>query len=211
MNRSFAANTSVRAMHTPDSHAVTHILNHAASGDPAARKQLWDLVYHELRQMAADQMALESPGRTLQPTALVHEAYFRLCAAAGNGHFENRRHFFAAAANAMRQIRIDDARRRGRLKRGGPAHGGAARPQPRPEDNGEPAAFDDDPAELLAVEEALAALEKEQPDLAELVQLRFFAGLDIDQTAEVLGVAPRTVDNRWRIARAWLHRALQNH
>ncbi len=210
MKESFAGYTSVRAMHTRDSNAITKILSHIASGDVAARQQLWNLVYQELRQMAADQMALESPGRTLQPTALVHEAYFRLCAAAGNGHFENRRHFFAAAARAMRQIRIDDARRRGRLKRGGPAHGGAARSQCRSDDNGEPAAFDDDPVELLAVEEALATLEKEQPDLAELVQLRFFAGLDIDQTAEVLGVAPRTVDNRWRIARAWLHRALGN-
>lgn len=157
------------------------------------------IVYDELRALAYRQMADEAGPRTLQPTALVHEAYLRLLAG-GDGTFENRRHFFFAAARIMRQIRVDDARKRKRLKRGGGDKAGGLKE--------DPAVFDDDPAEILAVDEALQRLEAIEPRKAEVVKLRYFAGLSIEECAETLGVSPRSVDNDWYYAKAWLHREL---
>lgn len=180
---------------------VTALLSAVGGGDAAALAQLWNLVYDELRGVAHRQLAGDRPADRLQTTILVHEAYCRLV---GDEPIQwaNRRHFFAAAARAMRQIRVDDARRRGRQKRGG----GVA---PTPLDH-EPGVCDADPAEILALEEALTRLEQLDPQKAELVMLRYFAGLTIDETAAALGLAPRTVDKEWRFARAWLHRALSD-
>lgn len=183
----------------PNRHPITELLDAVGSGDGAARQRLWDAVYAELRRMTGGQMARDAVGRTLQPTTLVHECYFRLFAD-GKGQFANRRHFFAAAANAMRRIRIDDARHRKRLKRDGGR---------RVElDADTPAGEERDPATELAVDEALAKLEQRDPRKAEIVTMRFFADMTINEIAAVLEVSPRTVDNEWRFARAWLHREL---
>ncbi len=149
--------------------------------------------------MAHRQMAAEAAGHTLQPTALVHEAFFRLF---GNGELQwsSRRHFFGAAGKAMRDIRVDDARRRNRLKRGGGERPGALAE--------EPPAFDADPSEVLGVHEALGKLEQKDPRKAEVVMLRYFAGLTVDECATALDVSSRTVDKEWRFARTWLHREL---
>ncbi len=178
---------------------ITRLLAGAGRGDEEARCHLLEAVYNELRRMAQAQMAREASGRTLQPTALVHEAYLRLFST-NNGRFENRRHFFAAAAQAMHRICVDDARRRKRLKRGG---GFSAN-----KSNEEIPVFDHDGVEILALDEALATLSKERPELVELVRFRFFVGLSLDETAEVMNVSRRTVANRWRLARAWLFGAL---
>ena len=164
-------------------------------GDPKAAEELLPLVYKELRNLAARQMAAESPGQTLQPTALVHEAWLRLV---GNEQvrFANRAHFFAAAAQAMRRILIANARRKQRQKRGG----GWERvdldqiqlAQPLPSEN------------LLALDEAMTRLEQCDKEAAELVQLRFFAGLTQQQAADALGISRRTADRTWAYARAWL-------
>lgn len=188
-------------------HHVTQLLAALGHGDLSARDKLLQAVYEELHRMARAQMAREAPGRTLQPTALVHEAYLRLfpkCSATATGDdagFTNRRHFFGAAARAMQQIRVDDARKRGRLKRGGKEHRMEAYAMPPP-------VFEQDPAEVLALDEAMAGLQEQHPELAEVVRLRYFVGLSLDETAEVIAVAPRTVGNRWRLARAWLYDAL---
>ena len=179
---------------------VTQLLVAARRGDARASSRLWSVVYDELRRLAQRQLADEGPACTLESTALTHEAFMRLV---GDEPVEwaNRRHFFAAAARAMRRIRIDDARRRGRVKRGGDRQ-----TQPIRE---EPAVFDNDPAEVLAVDEALRKLEQVAPRQAEVVMLRYFAGLSVDETAQALEVSPRTVDYEWRMARAWLHRELR--
>ena len=178
---------------------VTQLLVAAGQGDAAAADRLWSTVYDELRRLARGQLAREHSGCSLDSTSLVHEAYLRLV---GREPIEwaNRRHFFAAAARAMRHIRVEDARRRGRFKRGG---GRQASPL-----TDEPPIFDDDPVEVLAIDEALRNLEKVSPRQAEIVMLRYFAELSVDDTAEALGVSPRTVDYEWRFARAWLHREL---
>jgi RNA polymerase sigma factor (TIGR02999 family) len=179
--------------------SLTSLLDAAAHGDAAAVNKLWSSVYEELHRLAQTQLAQEGPGCSLQTTSLVNDAYLRLI---GDGHVEwaNRRHFFGAAAKAMRRILVDDARKRGRLKRGG-----GQPPVPLVD---EPLVPGRDLAMVLAVDEALQELEKVDPPRAEIVMLRYFAGLSIDETAAALGVSPRTVDTGWRFARAWLHREL---
>jgi RNA polymerase sigma factor (TIGR02999 family) len=176
---------------------VTHILAAMEQGDPHAAAQLLPLVYEDLRQLAAVQMAREKPGQTLDATALVHEAYLRLV---GDQHFDNRRHFFAAAAEAMRRILLDRARRKNRLK-----HGGGRRRCELQEDHRIELPPDD---RLLALDEALGRLTQAHPELAELVKLRYFAQLTVEQTAELLGLSPRTVKRDWVYAGAWLRRAM---
>ncbi len=186
-------------MTSPKQSPLTELLAAVSDGDPAAQGKLWSAIYGELRRVAQQQMAGETPGRTLQPTALVHEAYFRLFGDK-KVQWANRRHFFAAAAEAMRRIRVDDARIRNRLKRGGGEQPGAILDAP--------AVFDQDPIEMLAVDEALDRLGQTDARKAQVVKLRYFAGLTVDECAAVLEVSPRTVDKDWAFARAWLHREL---
>ena len=166
--------------------------------DPSTAGRLLPLVYAELKRLAASQMAGERPGQTLQATALVHEAYLRLTAGKPFQAWDSRWHFFAAAAQAMRRILIESARRRRRRM------GKGCSPPPEAE---EPTPQDD--ATLLALDEALTQLETVDPSTAEVVQLRYFAGLSNQQISELMGVTPRTIDRRWSYARAWLHRALK--
>lgn len=179
---------------------VTQLLQSIDAGDARAADQLLPLVYEELRRLAAHRMAQEQPGQTLQPTALVHEAWLRLVGD-GSSRFEGRGHFFAAAAEAMRRILIDQARRKMSLKRGA----GAERVDL--DDLQMAVAADDDT--LLAVDEAMAKLAKEDPDSAEFIKLRFFAGLTNDEAARALGIPERTARRHWSFARAWLHRELR--
>jgi RNA polymerase sigma factor (TIGR02999 family) len=186
---------------------VTRILSAIEQGDPHAVEQLLPLIYDDLRQLAAQKLAHEKPGQTLDATALVHEAYLRLVAAekgeaasAGDGGWANRRHFFAAAAEAMRRILIENARRKGRDKHGG----GRRREYPDLD-----ALQADGPAqELLALHEALERLAARDPLKAKLVELRFFAGLTLEQAAECLDISLSTADRGWRYARAWLYAAM---
>jgi RNA polymerase sigma factor (TIGR02999 family) len=175
---------------------VTHILCAIEEGDPHAAAQLLPLVYDELRKLAAQRLAQEKPGQTLQATALVHEAYLRLVDGKHAPHWNGRGHFFAAAAQAMRRILVENARRKRRLKRGG----GAAREALDESNLVAPTVPDD----LVALDGALAQLAAVDPRAAELVNLRYFAGLTIPQAAKVLGIAPRTADFLWAYARAWL-------
>ena len=173
---------------------VTRILSAIEQGDPHAAEQLLPLVYDELRKLAAQKLALEKPGHTLQATALVHEAYLRLVGREQPRSYRDRGHFFAAAATAMRRILIDQARRKQTQKRGG----GMRRQQLE-----EVAALQPDP-ELLALDEALKKLAATDPVKAQLVELRYFAGLTGDQAAKVLGISASTADRHWAYARAWL-------
>jgi RNA polymerase sigma factor (TIGR02999 family) len=175
---------------------VTHILNAIEQGDPQAAEQLLPLVYDELRKLAAQKLAQEKPGQTLQATALVHEAYLRLVGANEPRQFKSRGHFYGAAALAMRRILVDSARRRGRLKRGA----GLSRHELDESALVSPVLSDD----LVALDEALAIFTAVNSQAAELVQLRYFAGLTGEQAAEVLGVSPRKADLLWEYARAWL-------
>jgi RNA polymerase sigma factor (TIGR02999 family) len=181
---------------------VTQILRAIEQGDPTAGSQLLPLVYDELRKLAAHKLAHEKPGQTLQATGLVHEAYIRLVDVDKAQHWNSRGHFFAAAAEAMRRILIENARRRGRIKHGG----GRNRQEVSPSEIAGP----EDAHDLLALDEALTRLDKEDHDAAELVKLRYFAGLTIPQAAEILGVSPRKADFVWSFARAWLRRELAN-
>ena len=179
---------------------VTSMLSAVEQGDPHAAERLLPLVYDELRRLAAQRLAQEKPGQTLQPTALVHEAYLRLVGSGTPARWDGCGHFFAAAAAAMRRILVEQARRKRRLKRGG----GRQR---------EPAALDallagGPTQDVLALHEALEQLAAHDPIKAKLVELRFFAGLTLDQAAECLGIAPRTADRAWRYARAWLYAAM---
>jgi RNA polymerase sigma factor (TIGR02999 family) len=177
---------------------VTQILQAIDAGDPHAAAQLLPLVYDELRRLAAAQMAREQPGHTLDGTALVHEAYLRLV---GDQHFANRRHFFAAAAEAMRRILIDQARRKATTR-----HGGALRRRALDPD----AAASPEPREdLLALDEALDRLAAEDPLKADLVKLRYFAGLSLAEAAAALDLSERTAGRHWAYARAWLRRAVE--
>jgi len=175
---------------------VTHILDRIQHGDPKAAEELLPLVYEELRRLAAHRMANEAPGQTLQPTALVHEAWLRLTGEA-NPAFDGCGHFFAAAAEAMRRILIENARRKGRLKRG-------AEWQRVDLETLDLAATTDGDT-LLAVNETLDKLATVDPTGAELIKLRFFAGLSNVEAAKVLGLAERTAKRTWAYARAWLH------
>ena len=183
---------------------VTRILSAIEQGDPHAADQLLPLVYEELRKLAAQKMAQEAPGQTLQPTALVHEAYLRLISGERRGSsppsWDSRGHFFAAAAEAMRRILVENARRKRSQKHGG----GLVRQDAGLEDC--PLANPRDPLEILAVHEALDRLAQKSPRKAELVKLRYFLGCTIAEAAQALGVAPATAEEDWTYARAWLRR-----
>jgi RNA polymerase sigma factor (TIGR02999 family) len=178
---------------------VTRILAAIEHGDPQAAAQLFPLVYDELRRLAALKLAQEKPGQTLDATALVHEAYLRLAGDEGQA-FANRRHFFAAAAEAMRRILVENARRKGREK-----HGGGRR---REHPDLDALRADESAEELLALDEALEQFAAHDPLKARLVELRFFAGLTLEQAAESLGISLSTADRGWRYARAWLYDAM---
>ena len=175
---------------------VTQILGAIEQGDGHAAEQLLPLVYDELRKLASQKMAHEKPGHTLQTTGLVHEAYIRLVDVDESQDWNSRGHFFAAAAEAMRRILVEAARKNGR-----PKHGGDRR---RVDLDDHAVLTVMPPDQLLSVHEALEKLARTDKDAADLVSLRYFAGLSIDEVAEVLGVSSRSVDYRWAYARAWL-------
>jgi len=177
---------------------VTQILSAIEQGDPHAAEQLLPLVYDELRRLAAQKLVQEKPGQTLQATALVHEAYLRLVDTETAQHWDSRRHFFAAAAEAMRRILVESARHKHRIKRGG----GLVRVELDPDT----LAIDDPPEELLIFNDALEQLAQVDGPTAELVKLRYFAGLTTEQAAEALGLPARTAYRQWAFARAWLYR-----
>ncbi len=178
---------------------ITQLLGAIERGDQAAAVQLLPLLYDELRKLAAQKLANEKPGQTLQATDLVHEAYLRLV---GEQHFDNRGHFFAAAAEAMRRVLVENARRKKRLKRGGDRQqleleeGCLAIAEPR--------------EDLLALDEALGKLAEEDPAKAELVKLRYFAGLSVEEASNCLNISRATADRWWAFARAWLHDRLRD-
>jgi RNA polymerase sigma factor (TIGR02999 family) len=177
---------------------VTRILSAIEQGDPHAAEQLLPLVYDELRELAAQRLAREKHGQTLQATALVHEAYLRLV---GDQHFDNRGHFFAAAAESMRRILVDRAREKAAIKRGG----GLSKLN-----------IDDinlvstvTPDQLLAIDDALAKLEVQDAPAGQLVRLRYFAGLTVDEAGQAMGISTTTAYRHWNFARAWLYSELQ--
>jgi RNA polymerase sigma factor (TIGR02999 family) len=180
--------------------AITQVFNAIDQGDPHAAAQLLPLVYEELRQLAAQKLAHEKPGQTLQPTALVHEVYLRLVDVNLPQHWNSRGHFFAAAAEAMRRILVDQARRKQADK-----HGGGRLRIDLPEDLAAQEAGSDD---LVALDEALSRLESHDPDAARLVKLRYFAGLSHQDAAEALGISRGAADRLWALGRAWLFRQL---
>jgi RNA polymerase sigma factor (TIGR02999 family) len=180
---------------------VTQILSQIEQGDPHAPEKLLPLIYDELRKIAAAKLASEKPGQTLQATALVHEAYLRLVSDLGTQHWNSRGHFFGAAAEAMRRVLVEAARAKGSLKRGGD--------RGRIEMPAVAQAAGQDPLDLLALDEALTRLEQEHPDYAQIVKLRFFAGLNLDDAASAAGISRATVERRWAYARAWLYGQLQ--
>jgi RNA polymerase sigma factor (TIGR02999 family) len=180
---------------------VSQILCALADGDAQAADRLLPLVYEELRRLAAQKLAHEKPGQTLQATALVHEAYLRLVGTDDATHWQTRGHFFAAAAEAMRRILINRARDKGRLKRGGERQ--------RLDLDAVDVADTASEEVTLAVDEAIERLEQQNKPCADLVKLRFFAGLTMEQAAAALGIAPRTAHRYWTFARAWLYDALR--
>jgi RNA polymerase sigma factor (TIGR02999 family) len=175
---------------------VTRILSQIEQGDPQAAEQLLPMVYDELRKLAAVKLAQEKPGQTLQATALVHEAYVRLVGEANAAGYHGRRHFVAAAAEAMRRILVENARRKLAVKRGGRLI--------RSEANLDEVAANSEDEKLVVIDEALAQLALEHPEKAELVKLRYFARMTISQAAEALGISTATADRYWAFARAWL-------
>ena len=179
---------------------VTQVLKAIDAGDPKAADQLLPLVYEELRKLAAVRMANEKAGQTLQPTALVHEAWLKI-AGDGGANFANRRHFFKAATTAMQQILIDNARRKLRLKHGA-NQAGVELHESR-------IAVSVPSEDLLAVNDALVLLALEDPQAAEVVQMRYFVGMSVPEIAAALDLAPRTVDRHWAFARAWLKRTIR--
>ena len=178
---------------------VTRLLTAIAQGDPAAAGELLPRVYDELRRLAAAKLAHEKPGQTLDATALVHEAYLRLVGPDGVLHFDNRRHFFAAAAEAMRRVLVENARRKASMKYGGGRRRMDLDAVVDPSHSGE---------DLPELDEALSRLQAESPARAELVKLRFFAGLTMPEAADALGVSLATAERYWAYARAWLYAAL---
>jgi RNA polymerase sigma factor (TIGR02999 family) len=181
---------------------VTQILDAAAAGDPQAADQLLPLVYAELRRLAASLLRQEPPGQTLQPTALVHEAYLRLVGAADERGWNSRGHFFGAAAAAMRRILVESARRKNRVKHGG------ERQRVDMEDVAEGIVAPGLPDDILALDEALDRLARQEPAAVQVVQLHFFAGLPIEEAAEVLAISRATAYRHWAYARAWLRCAI---
>jgi len=184
---------------------VTQILKAIEQGDPSAAEQLLPLVYEELRKLAAQKLAHEQAGQTLQATALVHEAYLRLVASPGRESGEDvrwnsRGHFFAAASEAMRRILVEQARKRARLKRGGDRQ--------RLDLDALQLSVPEAADELLALDEALTEFADKHPDKAALVKLRYFAGLTVDEAAHSLGISASTADRHWTFARAWLYRRI---
>ncbi len=179
---------------------VTHILSAIEQGDPAAAEQLLPLVYDELRKLAAQRLAREKPGQTLQATALVHEAYLKLVGPEAAPHWNGRGHFFGAAAEAMRRILVDNARRKASARAGG----GLERVDLAEVDS----AAEDPSVDLLALDDALDRLQALDRRKADLVKLRFFAGLTNAQAAEALGISSSTADNDWAYARSWLRLAM---
>ena len=180
---------------------VTRILSAIEQGDPHAASQLLPLVYEELRKLATVKLAQERPGQTLQATALVHEAYLRLVDVDRAQHWNSRGHFFAAAAGAMRRILVDQARRKHSRKHGGELV--------RQDLDALEVALPEVPEDLVALDEALNKLAALDKTAADLVQLRFFAGLPLPEVAQLLGISPRTADRLWAYARAWLHQEIQ--
>ena len=180
---------------------VTRLLDAAAAGDRRAAADLLPLVYDELRKLAAFRMAGEAAGQTLAPTALVHEAYLRLVGRADEARWDGRGHFFAAAAEAMRRILVDAARRKKAARHGG----GQLRAEVQPDEFAAPEIRED----LVALDEALDRLAAEDPVKAELIKLRYFAGLTLPESADVLGISERTAGRHWAYARAWLRRELE--
>jgi RNA polymerase sigma factor (TIGR02999 family) len=180
---------------------VTQVLSAIEQGDPHAAERLLPLVYDELRQLAAQKLAQEKPGQTLQATALVHEAYLRLVDVARAQHWNSRRHFFAAAAEAMRRILVERARARGSGKRGGGRE--------RLDLDDLAVASPERPDDLLALDEALTRLAAVEPQAAELVHLRYFAGQTMSDAADLLGLSLRTTHRLWAYAKAWLLQELQ--
>jgi RNA polymerase sigma factor (TIGR02999 family) len=183
-------------------HDVTQILSQIEQGDPHAAEQLLPLIYDELRKLATQKLVLEKPGQTLQATALVHEAYVRLVDVEESQHWNGRGHFFGAAAEAMRRILVENARRRARVKHGGD--------RCREELAASEVAAPENCEDLLSLDEALERLAEHDSQAAELVKLRYFAGLTVPQAAEILGVSPRKADFIWSFARAWLRREIED-
>jgi len=181
-------------------HEVTRLLSAIENGDPHAAQQLFPLVYEELRRLAAEKMAQEKPGQTLQATALVHEAYIRLVDVEKAQHWSSRRHFFAAAAEAMRRILVESARRKRQVRCGRDWH--------RVELDEAHLVAQLPSDDLIALDEALGRLEAHDPIAAQLVKLRYFAGLSMAETAQALGVSLRTAQRNWTYARTWLRRQL---
>jgi RNA polymerase sigma factor (TIGR02999 family) len=186
----------------PPQDQVTRLLNHAGEGDPQAAADLLPLVYDELRALARRRIGRERPDQTLQATALVHEAYIRLVDAQTLRKWDSRGHFFAAAAEAMRRILVDRARRRHRLKRGGGAR--------RIDLDDLSLAVEPPARDLIALDDALARLDGEHPQHAQLVKLRYFAGLTVEDAAEVMGISPTTAKRHWAYARAWLYDEIES-
>jgi RNA polymerase sigma factor (TIGR02999 family) len=181
---------------------VTRILSAIEQGDPQAAEQLLPLVYDELRRLATQKLAKEKPGQTLQATALVHEAYLRLLDGEHTQNWNSRGHFFSAAAEAMRRILIDNSRRKRR-----PKHGGDRKQIPL---DAIALPAEDRFHDLLALDEALNELAQQEPLKAELVKLRYFAGLSVEEAAACLGISPITAKRYWAVARAWLYAALSD-
>ena len=178
---------------------VTRILTAIEQGDPRAAEALLPLVYDELRKLAAQRLAREKPGQTLQATALIHEAYLRLVGGKQTQDWDGRGHFFAAAAEAMRRILVDNARRKQRSKHGG---------NRQRVNLNQALSLADSQEELVALDDALANLAAQEPIKAEVVKLRYFAGLSVEETAHCLSLSPATVKRHWAVARAWLFAAL---